>query len=160
MESGVRDHDKCRQRIARLPIKQCHAEGASDLLKPRLPPGARLTCPRELTQRCGGRARLGQGTCTVRFKFVTKVGGKKLVRRGAHPRRHCERSVAIHEFGLHGLPRRCAPRSDETGVYAPFAVSAPKQFARNDSPPSSCAGARLAPASRPPHCWGLLAFFC
>src|SRR5665647_1640452 len=26
--------------------------------------------------------------------------------------RHCERSEAIHDPGLHGLPRRCAPRND------------------------------------------------
>jgi hypothetical protein len=26
--------------------------------------------------------------------------------------RHRERSVAIHEFNLHGLPRRYAPRND------------------------------------------------
>ena len=29
------------------------------------------------------------------------------------PKRHCERSAAIHEFKRHGLPRRFAPRCDE-----------------------------------------------
>ncbi|MEI7537335.1 MAG: hypothetical protein WCJ76_08990, partial [Comamonadaceae bacterium] len=30
--------------------------------------------------------------------------------------RHRERSVAIHDFVLHGLPRRYAPRNDGTGA--------------------------------------------
>ncbi|WP_422622763.1 hypothetical protein, partial [Rhodoferax sp.] len=35
--------------------------------------------------------------------------------------RHCERSEAIHDSGLHGLPR--SARSDEGSVQGPCAVS-------------------------------------
>jgi hypothetical protein len=33
--------------------------------------------------------------------------------------RHCERSAAIHEFKLHGLPRRFAPRNDNNLIKTP-----------------------------------------
>ncbi len=44
--------------------------------------------------------------------------------------RHCERSEAIHDFQLHGLPRFA--RSDEVSVQGPCAVSSPIQTARDD----------------------------
>ena len=47
--------------------------------------------------------------------------------------RHRERSVAIHEFKLHGLPRRFAPRIDGR-VRGPYAVSGPIREALNDDP--------------------------
>jgi uncharacterized radical SAM protein YgiQ len=43
---------------------------------------------------------------------------------------HCERSEAIHDSGLHGLPR--SARSDEGSVQGPCAVSGRVRGARND----------------------------
>jgi len=44
--------------------------------------------------------------------------------------RHCERSDAIHDFRLHGLPRFA--RNDEVSVHGPCAVSGRIRTARKD----------------------------
>jgi excinuclease ABC subunit A len=46
--------------------------------------------------------------------------------------RHCERSEAIHDSGLHGMPR--SARSDEGSVQGPHAVAGRIRLARNDGP--------------------------
>ena len=77
-----------------------------------------LSTPRELPQESLRTLEARQATSWIVQQLVSRVPADRELPREPASGCHCERSAAIHDPGLHGLPRRCAPRNDGTGLQA------------------------------------------